>query len=104
MEPQLEWLRGEALLDPSGARQLLTWHACVGVMCTDAALCVCAGVDPWLTAFSVRDLPTTAAGRFEALFAQRQRWTRADIEPYLAVRAACIIHHVSCDCTLSHSD
>jgi hypothetical protein len=38
----------------------------------------------------VRDLPKSPAERFKALFAERPRWTRADIEPYLAVRPACL--------------
>jgi hypothetical protein len=34
----------------------------------------------------VRELPKSPAERFKALFAERQRWTRPDIEPYLTVR------------------
>ena len=47
---------------------------------------MCAGADRWLHAFSVRELPKSPAERFKALFAERQRWTRDDIEPYLSVR------------------
>ena len=34
----------------------------------------------------MRELPKKPAERFKALFAERPRWTRDDIEPYLAVR------------------
>ena len=49
-----------------------------------------AGADRWLHAFSVRELPKSPAERFKALFAERPRWTRDEIEPYLAVRALCV--------------
>ena len=49
----------------------------------------CAGADRWLQALSVRELPKSPAERFKALFAERQRWTRPDIEPYLEVRPFC---------------
>ncbi len=50
---------------------------------------VIAGADRWLHAFSVRELPKSPSERFKALFAERPRWTRDEIEPYLAVRPAC---------------
>jgi hypothetical protein len=44
------------------------------------------GPDRFVAAFSVRSLPKSAAGRFTALFAQRHRWTRDEIDPYLEAR------------------
>jgi sister chromatid cohesion protein DCC1 len=49
-------------------------------------------------AFAVRALPKSPAERFAVLFAQRQRWTKDDIEPYLEARYAPRMRNA---CTLS---
>ena len=55
-----------------------------------------AGADRWLHAFSVRELPKSPSDRFKALFAERPRWTRDEIEPYLTVRPACARCYMRC--------
>jgi len=57
--PQLDMLRAEALTETAVGEQ-------------------------WIAAFPIDALPRSAKARFEALFARRARWTRAEIEPYLA--------------------
>jgi hypothetical protein len=83
MAPEQAWLRGEALEYMQGA---FSWRQTRGN--AGAETCV-VGADRRLHAFSVRDLPKSPAERFKALFAERQRWTREDIEPYLTVRPPC---------------
>ncbi|GFH11635.1 uncharacterized protein HaLaN_07167, partial [Haematococcus lacustris] len=59
MEPRMELLRGEVLVQGSGA-----------------------GARVQL--FSVRALPSEPSARFHALFSMQPRWEGSELEPYLA--------------------
>ena len=59
MPPHLDMLRGLALVEPQGA-------------------------DHTVTAFLAVDLPPKPKERFARLFARKERWSRAELEPYLA--------------------
>nr|XP_010908883.1 sister chromatid cohesion protein DCC1 isoform X1 [Elaeis guineensis] len=41
------------------------------------------GVENWIHAFSVSDLPSTPAERFAALFRERPKWEWKNLEPYI---------------------
>lgn len=41
------------------------------------------GVETWVHAFSVADLPLTPGERFAALFRERPRWEWKDLQPYI---------------------
>jgi hypothetical protein len=59
MPPQLDMLRGLALVEPQGA-------------------------DHTVSAFMAVDLPPKPKERFAMLFARKERWALAELEPYLA--------------------
>jgi sister chromatid cohesion protein DCC1 len=58
MEPSIEMLRGEALVEKLGP-------------------------ESWLQLYSISSLPTKPADRFSALFKERAKWEWDDLEPYL---------------------
>lgn len=59
IEPEVETLRGLALLQPQGTRTILT-------------------------VLKTEELPTDTASRFRKLFTVRAKWTREDLQPYLS--------------------
>ncbi len=58
IEPSIEMLRGEALVEKLGP-------------------------ESWLQLYSISSLPTKPADRFSALFKERAKWEWDDLEPYL---------------------
>ncbi|MQL95351.1 hypothetical protein Taro_028014 [Colocasia esculenta] len=46
-------------------------------------LYVTLGVETWIHAFSVSDLPSTPADRFDALFQERPKWAWKDLQAYV---------------------
>ncbi|KAG9444608.1 hypothetical protein H6P81_015948 [Aristolochia fimbriata] len=41
------------------------------------------GIETWIRVFSASSLPSTPAERFAALFQERQKWERKDLNPYI---------------------